>query len=171
MARFYADEDFSSVLSKALQDMGHDVITTHGEKRCGETDFEQLKYAADDKRILLTVNRDDYKFHDTGWPHHAGIISITRSTPSDEIVQRIDSLAKRYPDLSGVHINANRENYVFIGHDGKRQTRNYPPRSVAEMKMEIIVPLEVQGGATSRAFSHAAQQTTRRKEEEARVIP
>lgn len=55
--RFLADECIDAALVTALRTAGHDVRTVQ-EIRTGLTDSEVLTIAADDRRILVTEDKD-----------------------------------------------------------------------------------------------------------------
>jgi len=60
MAQLYADENFPFPVVEKLRDMGHDVITLQEAGYAGQSlpDETVLRYASDDGRILLTINRN-----------------------------------------------------------------------------------------------------------------
>jgi hypothetical protein len=54
--RFYLDEDVPYSLSQALLNRGVDVLTTQEANNCGNTDREQLKFAAKDQIACERMN-------------------------------------------------------------------------------------------------------------------
>jgi predicted nuclease of predicted toxin-antitoxin system len=55
--RFLADESFAGVAVRALRALGHDVVWVR-EQRPGVADDGVLAWAAEDKRVLLTFDKD-----------------------------------------------------------------------------------------------------------------
>ena len=63
MARFYADEQFPLRVVEYLRDLGHDVLTVQeaGNANLRIPDDYVLAFAANNNRIVLTLNRKDFK--------------------------------------------------------------------------------------------------------------
>lgn len=76
---FYSNENFPMPVIEALRNLGHDVLTSAeaGNANRGVPDDEVLKYAATQKRILLTLNRRDFISLHQNVPGHAGIVVCT----------------------------------------------------------------------------------------------
>ena len=93
LARFYLDEHVPYDICVELRQRGHDALDTNDVGRGGATDGAQLLYAAQDDRILVTYNGDDFTLlHDAWvrwfraysaapWPVHAGILIIPHQQP------------------------------------------------------------------------------------------
>lgn len=67
--------------------LGLDVTSVEERGCTGLSDFEQLRRAAEDGRIFVTFNRDDYihwtrEFFRGGLPHH-GVLILSRALPRD----------------------------------------------------------------------------------------
>ena len=75
MARLYSNENFPLPVVKALRALGHAVQTTRdaGKDGLAVPDAEVLAHAAREGRILLTLNRQDFKKLHRQNPAHAGI--------------------------------------------------------------------------------------------------
>jgi hypothetical protein len=78
-ARLYLDEDaMDSDLVSALRLRGEDVTTVRDERRQGQTDEQQLRFAAEQGRAIYTFNQKDFvALHSTFLQQglsHAGII-------------------------------------------------------------------------------------------------
>lgn len=58
--RLYLDEDVPMSLAQALKNRGVDVKTTQEIGNTGKTDIEQLKYAANANRVMVTHNTRDF---------------------------------------------------------------------------------------------------------------
>jgi hypothetical protein len=85
--RFLLDEDVSPRVAVIARGLGLDVTSIHELDRTGLSDFEQLRRAAEDRRIFVTFNRDDYihwtrEFFRGGLPHH-GVLILSRALPRD----------------------------------------------------------------------------------------
>ena len=61
MARLYVDEQLNPVLRDLLTQFGHDTVHTYDVGNDGKSDTEQLLFAADSNRILVTLNRVDFE--------------------------------------------------------------------------------------------------------------
>ena len=58
--RFFLDEDVHAELSHALRNRGFDVLHAQELKRKGKTDREQLEFATEEKRCILSFNVKDF---------------------------------------------------------------------------------------------------------------
>jgi len=88
----YLDEDVHVVIADLLRGRGFIATTALDEGQLGKTDEEQLTYSIDQKKTLLTHNRQDFealarKYAIAGKTHF-GIILAVRRSPY-EIVRRI----------------------------------------------------------------------------------
>ena len=88
----YLDEDVSVLVAELLRVRGFDVQTTQEAGRKNQTDEEQMSYAVDGRRALLTHNRDDFarlaqQYFADGRSHYGVIIAVRR--PPHEIVRRL----------------------------------------------------------------------------------
>jgi hypothetical protein len=54
--RLYPDEDVDPILARILTARGHDVLTTQKAHRVSSSDANQLEFAAQAHRTLLTHN-------------------------------------------------------------------------------------------------------------------
>lgn len=79
---FYADENFPLDVVKELQNLGHDVLTALEDGRANQSipDSEVLSRAIGLGRMLLTINRKDFKRLHYQQPTHAGIVICTQDT-------------------------------------------------------------------------------------------
>ena len=81
--RFYLDDDLS-----AARLLGLDVISTRESGRLGSTDEQQLLFAAQEGRCLVTQNFTDFyrltrSFSAAGLPH-MGVLFISHSLQADD---------------------------------------------------------------------------------------
>ena len=98
------DEDLSPRIAQALRKLGVDAVSVHEVDRQGLSDREQLKFAASEKRCLVTRNRDDCliltrEFFDRSEPHEGVLVVSSRLAPDD--FGRIAAALKEYLDLYG----------------------------------------------------------------------
>ncbi len=88
----YLDEDVDVVLSHLVRARGFRVMTTQEAGHVGNTDAEQLAFATDQGKTILTHNRIDFEalarryFEDK--KTHSGIIIAVRRHPK-ELARRV----------------------------------------------------------------------------------
>jgi len=88
--KLYLDEHLSPLLARMLRDRGIDCLTAVEAGNLGQSDEEQLTYATDHGRVLLTFDRADFlalatQWADRGQPH-AGMI-LSRQGPASELLR------------------------------------------------------------------------------------
>lgn len=86
--RFLLDEDLNPAIAAVGRGIGLDVVSVHEIDRRGLDDREQLAFAARERRIFVTRNRDDFikltvSFYQAGDPH-PGIIIVPYTLPNKE---------------------------------------------------------------------------------------
>lgn len=54
--KLYIDEDISDRLAVVLRSRGYDAISAHEVEMRGKTDREQLLYATEHERVIITQN-------------------------------------------------------------------------------------------------------------------
>jgi hypothetical protein len=107
VARLYLDSDVSRWLAPLLRAAGHDATTAHAEGRRGASDDEQLLFAAQEGRVLLTHNRADFVLLHGAWrrwpaawgvaaPAHPGILVLDHR-PEAELVGVVDAFVGGTP--------------------------------------------------------------------------
>jgi hypothetical protein len=77
--KFYADENFALAVILELRNLGHDVLTAFEDEKANQKipDDKVLERATELERVVLTINRKDFKkLHETD-NNHAGIFSCT----------------------------------------------------------------------------------------------
>lgn len=93
--KLYLDEDVDISLAKALKQKGIDVLTTQeaGKKRLN--DFEQLEFAVNERRTILTHNKRDFtllhKSYMLDGKEHYGII-LSDQRPISEMLRGLSKL-------------------------------------------------------------------------------
>lgn len=100
MARIYADEDFDFNVTIEIRKFGHDVLTVQEAGRQGFGDPTVLSDATNDRRIVVTFNRDDFHRLARATFSHCGIITCTRDDDIVALAQRIDAAIQANPDLT-----------------------------------------------------------------------
>lgn len=74
MARFYSNENFAIDFVLILRSLGHEVLTSYeaGQANQRIPDNEVLVFATEERRIVITFNRDDFvSLHRSGMTHGA----------------------------------------------------------------------------------------------------
>lgn len=93
MARLYADEQFPFEVVEHLCKLGHDVLTVQaaGNANLKIPDDLVLEFATSNNRVVLTLNRKDFKRLHRSQPSHAGIIICTDDNDRSALAIRIDA--------------------------------------------------------------------------------
>jgi predicted nuclease of predicted toxin-antitoxin system len=74
--RFYANENLSADLVKALQHLGYDVLTSYEAGNANQRipDDQVLQTAIAENRAVITFNRDDFLALHRSGVEHSGIV-------------------------------------------------------------------------------------------------
>lgn len=110
MARLYANENFPLAVVTRLRELGHDVLTTHDAGRSNQRidDLEVLRFASDEQRAVITLNRRDFirlhRIHSA----HCGIIVWTEDRNFAALAARIDATLQTTNELAGQLIRVER---------------------------------------------------------------
>lgn len=93
--RYYFDEHIDPAIAVQLRARGVDVLTAADAGRAGQgvTDADQLAYAMDQKRVLITSDRDFIRLATPQMPH-AGIILLQRPLSIGETVEYLELAAQ-----------------------------------------------------------------------------
>jgi len=90
--RFYLDEDVDPLLARILIARGYDVLTTQEARRVSSTDANQLLFATQEHRALLTHNIAHFNRLARDWAadgrEHSGIV-VSDQFPLKELLARI----------------------------------------------------------------------------------
>ena len=90
--KLFLDEDIHTGLSHALRQRGYDVVHAQDLKRKGKSDSEQLTFAVQEERCLVTFNVRDfihlYNQYARENKEHWGII-VSRQMPIGETLRRL----------------------------------------------------------------------------------
>ncbi|MEI8188916.1 MAG: DUF5615 family PIN-like protein [candidate division NC10 bacterium] len=97
--RLYLDEDVDPLLARVLADRGYDVLTTQDACQVSSSDADQLAFAANAGRAIMTHNAAHFamlarKYAQSGLEHH-GIV-LSDQLPFKELLARILRLLDHY---------------------------------------------------------------------------
>ncbi len=109
---FLLDEDLSYRVAEGLRRRGVDAVSVHEVGRANRqvSDAEQLEYATQQGRVLVTYNRADYQALDALWRTqgraHAGVLwcaerSIPRRAIGD-LTRALAQFADQHESLAGL---------------------------------------------------------------------
>ncbi|MBE9003741.1 DUF5615 family PIN-like protein [Fortiea sp. LEGE XX443] len=103
MACLYADEQFPFEVVEYLRDLKHDVLTVQaaGKANLKIPDDEVLIFASSNKRVVLTLNRRDFKRLHRSSSSHGGIIICTDDSDRSSLAARIHAAILANEPLSG----------------------------------------------------------------------
>lgn len=90
--RLYIDEDLTDRVAVALRSRGYDAISAHEVDMRGRTDKEQLGFATNNNRVILTRNVKHFvalqrEYYKHGLVHN-GIV-VSDYLPLKELIRRI----------------------------------------------------------------------------------
>lgn len=92
MYKFHLDENMPVIISSALQKRGVDITTSNEAKLIGASDIEQLEFALNENRVIITRDSDFLRLHASGI-QHAGIVFWTQKVRSPEyLIRSLDML-------------------------------------------------------------------------------
>ncbi|HSH46954.1 MAG TPA: DUF5615 family PIN-like protein [Longimicrobiales bacterium] len=96
--RFLLDEGIHPSVAELAWAEDLDVVSLHELRRHGLPDREQLAFAAEQGRILVTRNRGDYlywtrEFYHGGLPHR-GVLLLDDGLPNDQPAAIVRSLRR-----------------------------------------------------------------------------
>ncbi len=98
--KFYLDEDLSPRIAEISRKLNLDCVSAHELEMVGASDEEQLDFAAQDGRCLVTFNRNDFimltRLYLDSSRSHYGVVVVPHSFRGNEFM-RIGGA------LSGLH--------------------------------------------------------------------
>ncbi len=109
--RFYADENFPLDTVIELRRLGHDVLTMFEDGRANKAipDEAVLTRATKLERVLLTINRRDFKRLHNADPNHAGIVICTFDPDFVNQASRIDEVCQNSEKVEGTLLRTYRK--------------------------------------------------------------
>ena len=105
--RFYANENFPAPSVNELRAPGHDVLTTSdaGNANRKIPDSEVLRYAAENGRVMLTLNRRDFiRLHERG-AAHTGLVVCHEDLDFQRLAHGVHAVAGANPNMIGHLVN------------------------------------------------------------------
>lgn len=78
--RFYVDEHIASSVVEGLRRRDIDVMTTYEARMRGATDEQQLFYAGEQQRVLVTKDDDFLRLHAEDVQHYGIVFVPTQAT-------------------------------------------------------------------------------------------
>ncbi len=96
--RLYLDEDVNVLVADLLNARGFDVLTVRDAGQLQSSDEEQLAYAVEQQRALVTHNRSDFEYliqtyFDTERKHYGEIakrlLAILNQVTADEMENQV----------------------------------------------------------------------------------
>ena len=107
--KVYLNEDLNVEIAVRLRDHGFDVLTTQEAGNIGASDEQQLAYAANAQRAILTHNRREFRRRHKAWRgrgrEHWGILLCKR--------RHIDDLEVIVVQFLHSHTSAQVKNKLF----------------------------------------------------------
>lgn len=101
-ASLYLDEDVSARVAEMLASRGFQVLTTVKAGRLGASDAEQMEFACEQGRVLVTHNRRDFELlvqeYFAKGIAHVGIIFAVRRPPRDLTLRLLELLNQHSAD-------------------------------------------------------------------------
>lgn len=86
--RFLLDENVHPKVAEVAWEYDLDVASVHELRRRGRSDREQLAFAAEQDRVMVTRNRGDYLFLTREFYHararHRGVLLLESNLPNDQ---------------------------------------------------------------------------------------
>lgn len=90
MIKIYADENVERSIVFSLKERGFDIISVDMEGRKGLSDKEQLDFANENERAILTHDLDFVKICEK--EEHKGVLFIPKRRKPSEITKRVVSI-------------------------------------------------------------------------------
>lgn len=96
MIAFHFDESTKNAVVNALRQRGIDVTTSKDAGLLSASDEEQLRYAYENNRVLVTHDNDFLRLHHRGLPHAGIAYCKPRHRSVGEIVRSLVFLWRSY---------------------------------------------------------------------------
>lgn len=110
IARLYSNENFPLPAVIALRQMGHDVLTSLDAGKANEAipDEAVLSFVIEQKRAVITHNRQDFiRLHRLN-SDHEGIIVCTENPDSCALAEKVHGQLLELESLAGQLLRINR---------------------------------------------------------------
>ena len=110
MARLYSNENFPLPVVEKLRAFGHDVVTTQETGKADQSlpDKDVLRFATENKRALITLNRRHFiKLHCEN-SNHEGIIVCKFDPDFEKQSERVHKAINETTSLAGQLVRVNR---------------------------------------------------------------
>ena len=110
MARLYSNENFPAAVVKLLRHFGHDGLTSleAGNANHGVPDPDVLRFATENARAILTLNRQDFMALHRQSSDHAGIVICTFNPDFPDQARKIHATLDTNANLAGQLVRINR---------------------------------------------------------------
>ena len=96
MLRFHLDENMDDAIAVGLRGRGIEVTTTTERGLGGATDEQQLAFALNEERVIVTYDDDLLALHAAGVPHAGIAFSTLRTRSIGQIIRKLASLSRHY---------------------------------------------------------------------------
>jgi len=110
LAKIYTNENFPFPIVLELRRLGHDVLTSRDAGNDGRSvpDGEVLDYAMSSGRVLLSLNRWDFKPLHKATPNHCGMLLCSVDADFSAQAAKIHASLLSNPEMNGVLLNITR---------------------------------------------------------------
>lgn len=98
MLRFHLDENMPVYIATGLRKRGINISISKEANLISAPDEDQLAYAFQCKRVLITRDQDFLRLHSKDI-HHYGIIFWTQKQSAGRLIQNIDVLSKTKTEI------------------------------------------------------------------------
>jgi predicted nuclease of predicted toxin-antitoxin system len=112
MFSLYSNENFPLDMVEILRNFGYDILTSYaaGQANQGIPDEAVLTFAAQQNRVIITLNRDDFvKLHRSGF-NHAGMIICKDDRDYTGQIEALHSYLETQSNLTNRAIRVKKQN-------------------------------------------------------------
>ena len=96
--RFHLDENMPHAVAEGLRRRNVDVTTSTDAALIGATDEEQLAFALEQERVIVTRDTDLLRLNAQG-VEHAGIVYWTERRSIGQLISALDLLTLQYTEV------------------------------------------------------------------------
>lgn len=110
MARIYSNENFPFPAVEVLRELGHDVVKTEdvGQSNQAIEDDAVLKFATENERIVVTLNRKHFIRRHRETQVHRGIVVCTYDPDFEALAHRVHEAIIAEELMNGRLLRVNR---------------------------------------------------------------